>query len=40
MNWISEKTVNWISEKDAIRIKHELEMDEAILTVSPEYSEG
>lgn len=38
MNWNEPK--NWIPGKDAIRIKSELEMNERVLIVSPDYLEG
>jgi len=37
-NWSDPK--NWIPERDAIRIKSELEMNETVLKVSPDYIEG
>lgn len=38
MDWNESK--NWIPRKDAIRIKSELEMNERVLIVSPDYIEG
>lgn len=37
-NW--NEPENWVPEKDATRIKNELEMNEKILTVSPDYIVG
>lgn len=37
-NW--NEANNWISERDAIRIKNELEMNEKVMLVSPDYLEG
>lgn len=37
-NW--NEPENWVPEKDATRIKNELEMNEKILIVSPDYLEG
>lgn len=37
-NW--NEPENWVPEKDATRIKNELEMNENILIVSPDYIEG
>ena len=31
---------NWIPERDAVRIKNALEMNEKVLTVFPDYIEG
>lgn len=37
-NWNEPK--NWIPERDAVRIKNELEMNEKVMIVSPDYLEG
>ncbi len=37
-NW--NEPENWVPEKDATRIKNELEMNEKILIVSPDYLDG
>ena len=38
--YFGEGSKNWIPERDAIRIKSELEMNEKVLNVFPEYLEG
>jgi len=37
-NW--NEANNWISERNAIRIKNELEMNEKVMLVSPDYLDG
>ena len=37
--YFGEGSKNWIPEKDAVRIKNELEMNKTILNVFPEYIE-
>lgn len=38
--YLGDESKNWILEREAIIIKNELEMDEKVLTVNPDYIEG